>query len=121
MGDTVKASQPSSVMPTVCSNWAERDRSRVTAVQPSDSILTCGLPRLIIGSMVNSIPGFSCDAFARLAVMQDIRAVVKNLPQTVTAKIAHDAAALPFGIGLDGRADVAGRAAGPGRRDAAHQ
>ena len=40
VGDRVKISQPVSVTPTVCSNWAESDRSRVTAVQPSDKIFT---------------------------------------------------------------------------------
>ena len=55
----VNTSQPVSVTPTVCSNWAESSRSRVTAVQPSGRIFTCGLPRLIIGSMVKSMPGSS--------------------------------------------------------------
>ena len=31
---------PLSVTPTACSNWADSERSRVTAVQPSDRILT---------------------------------------------------------------------------------
>ena len=34
-GESVKISQPVSVTPTVCSNCAESERSRVTAVQPS--------------------------------------------------------------------------------------
>src|SRR5690606_29180234 len=55
-GDNVKISHPSSVTPTVCSYCAERERSRVTAVQPSDRTFTCGRPRLIIGSMVKIIP-----------------------------------------------------------------
>ena len=40
VGERVKISQPVSVTPTVCSNWADSDRSRVTAVQPSDRIFT---------------------------------------------------------------------------------
>src|SRR5262249_38268247 len=59
LGDRVKISTPVSVTPTVCSNWADSERSRVTAVQPSDSTFTCGRPRLIIGSTVNSMPGLS--------------------------------------------------------------
>ena len=43
--------------PTVCSNWAERERSLVTVVQPSLRIFTAWPPALIIGSMVNSMPG----------------------------------------------------------------
>src|SRR5262245_48804716 len=57
--DSVKISTPSAVTPTECSNCADSERSRVTAVQPSDRIFTCGLPRLIIGSMVKNMPGFS--------------------------------------------------------------
>src|SRR5207245_11620308 len=58
-GDSVKISTPPSVTATVCSNWAESERSRVTAVQPSDSTFTCGRPRLIIGSTVKNMPGRS--------------------------------------------------------------
>jgi len=50
---------PLSVTPTVCSNWADSERSRVTAVQPSDSTFTCGRPILIIGSTVKNMPGLS--------------------------------------------------------------
>src|SRR3979409_2372057 len=56
--DSVKISTPLPVTPTECSNCADSERSRVTAVQPSDRILTCGLPRLIIGSLVKKMPGF---------------------------------------------------------------
>src|SRR5258708_4494854 len=58
-GDTGKIPTPSALTPTECSNCADSERSRVTAVQPSDRIFTCGLPRLIIGSMVKNMPGFS--------------------------------------------------------------
>src|SRR5690606_12910389 len=57
VGEFVKISMPSPVTPIVCSNWAESERSRVPAVQPSDSSFTCGRPRLIIGSTVKIIPG----------------------------------------------------------------
>src|SRR5680860_1355776 len=39
----------------------------------------------------------------------------------MAAEIAHHAAAFAFGIGLDGRADVAGRGAGAHRGYPAHQ
>src|ERR1700682_5697691 len=56
--DSVKISTPWAVTPTECSNCADSERSRVTAVQPSDRILTCGLPRLIIRSRGEEMPGF---------------------------------------------------------------
>ena len=59
LGELVKISQPALVTPMVCSNWADSERSRVTAVQPSDSTFTCGRPRLIIGSTVKNMPGRS--------------------------------------------------------------
>src|SRR6201989_166904 len=49
--DSVKISTPVAVTPTECSNCADSERSRVTAVQPSERIFTCGLARLIIGSV----------------------------------------------------------------------
>src|SRR3546814_18646698 len=64
-GLAVKISQPSSVIPMLCSNWAASERSRVTAVQPSASILTAYLPVLIIGSIVNNKPGFSSGQIGR--------------------------------------------------------
>jgi hypothetical protein len=41
----------------VCSNCAVRRRSTVTAVQPSLQSWCCHAPMVIIGSMVNVIPG----------------------------------------------------------------
>ena len=42
---------------TVGSNWAVRRPSAVTAVQPSSHILCCQVPSVIIGSIVNVMPG----------------------------------------------------------------
>src|SRR6266852_988549 len=58
-GDNVKISTPESMTPTVCSNCADSERSRVTAVQPSDNTFTWARPRLIMGSTVNSMPGLN--------------------------------------------------------------
>ena len=58
-GDRVKISQPEAVIPTECSNCAESDLSRVTAVQSSASTLVSALPRFTIGSMVKNMPGSS--------------------------------------------------------------
>ena len=43
----------------VCSNWAESEPSAVTAVHRSSRTRSSLRPRLIIGSMVNTIPGTS--------------------------------------------------------------
>ena len=48
-----------SVTSTVCSNWAERDPSAVTTVQPSSRRLVGQPPALIMGSMVKTMPGTS--------------------------------------------------------------
>jgi hypothetical protein len=53
----VKISQPSSVTSSVCSNCAVLLPSLVTLVQSSGHVLSRQLPRLIIGSIVNVIPG----------------------------------------------------------------
>jgi hypothetical protein len=58
-GERVKISTPVSVTPTECSNWAESERSLVTAVQSSSSTLVSGRPRLIMGSTVKNMPGSS--------------------------------------------------------------
>ena len=59
-------STPSSVTPTECSHWADRDLSRVTAVQPSDSTFTCGLPRFTIGSTLKAGMFFTVEPMVNL-------------------------------------------------------
>mmetsp|Transcript_46110 Transcript_46110/g.96832 ORF Transcript_46110/g.96832 Transcript_46110/m.96832 type:complete len:90 (-) Transcript_46110:415-684(-) len=58
-GGNVKISTPVSVINTVCSNCAARPPSCVTTVQLSDHSWHSALPSVIIGSMVNIIPGRS--------------------------------------------------------------
>ena len=53
----MKTWHPFSVIPMVCSNWADRDLSFVTAVHPSCRILTSFLPALTMGSIVKNMPG----------------------------------------------------------------
>ena len=53
----MSTSHPSRVTSTVCSNCAVREPSDVTAVHPSGQITGSMLPIVIIGSMVNVIPG----------------------------------------------------------------
>ena len=59
--------------------------------------------------------------FTGLAIMEDVRPVMEDLPQTMAAEIAYHATALPFGIGLNGRTNIAGCCAGLNRCHAAHQ
>src|SRR5581483_2335165 len=54
---TVRISAPSSVTTMVCSNWAVRRPSTVTAVQPSSQMRVRHVPAVIMGSMVKTIPG----------------------------------------------------------------
>ena len=56
----VKISSPVSVIKNVCSHCAEGNSSSVMTVQPSAlSTKTFHVPVLIIGSMVNTMPGTS--------------------------------------------------------------
>ena len=52
-----EAAAPVPVTRTVCSNCAVREPSAVTAVQPSSQMTGSMLPIVIMGSMVNVIPG----------------------------------------------------------------
>jgi hypothetical protein len=98
------------VTPTVCSNWADSERSRVTAVQPSESTFTCGRPRLIIGSMVKNMPGLSTMPSPG-ADMHDVRLVVEQ-PAEPWPQKSRTTLVLRLDEGLDGGADVAGGAPG---------
>ncbi len=113
LGLLVKISQPSSVMPIECSNCAESERSRVTAVQPSSSSFTSGRPMLIIGSTVKNMPGRSSGPVPAAADMDDFGRVVEDLAEAVPAEIADHAVAMLLGMVLDGMGDVAEMVAGP--------
>ena len=52
----VRTSQPSAVTTRVCSNWAVRRRSTVTAVHPSSQRSCSHAPTVIIGSIVKVMP-----------------------------------------------------------------
>src|SRR5712691_849912 len=56
----VNTSGSPSVTATVCSKWAARLPSFVTAVHPSSRILTSQLPIVTIGSIASTMPGRSC-------------------------------------------------------------
>src|SRR6185436_2230700 len=55
----VRIHGPFTVTATVCSKCADRLPSRVTAVQPSPSTFTAGLPAFTIGSIASTIPSAS--------------------------------------------------------------
>src|SRR5438445_9869605 len=59
-GFRVSTSGPLSVTAIVCSKWAARLPSLVTAVHPSSRILTSQLPIVTIGSIASTMPGRSC-------------------------------------------------------------
>ncbi len=50
---------PNAVTATESSKWAERLRSRVTAVQPSARTSTSARPTFTMGSMARHMPGTS--------------------------------------------------------------
>src|SRR5262249_867346 len=56
----VSTSGPDSVIAMVCSKWAAKLPSFVTAVQPSSRIRTSQLPIVTIGSSASTMPGRSC-------------------------------------------------------------
>src|SRR6476619_1978488 len=55
----VRIHAPPAVIATVCSKCADRLLSRVTAVQPSDSTFTAGLPAFTMGSIASTMPSAS--------------------------------------------------------------
>src|SRR5712671_6482138 len=59
-------------------------------------------------------------ALAPSSDMDDIGLVMEQPAEPMTAEVADHAHVLGFHEGLDGGPDVAGAAAGPDRRDAAH-
>ena len=90
----------------------------MTAVQPSSSSFTPGLPMLIIGSIGEEHAGPKLGAGAGAAGMDDLGRVVEQPAEAVAAEIADDAVAVLLGMGLDGVADVAEMIAGPRLLDA---
>ena len=74
----------------VCSNCADNDLSRVTAVQPSSKILVSYRPAFTMGSMVKIMPGLQHQAFARFAKVHHVGRLMKHFTNAVAAEITHD-------------------------------
>ena len=102
----------------VCSNWALRLPSLVTAVQPSSHTYRSGEPSVIIGSMVKVMPGSSTVSARGVEVVQDLQPAVELLADAVADELAHDAEPAGGGVVLDGPADVVDVGAGAHRGDA---
>ena len=104
----MNTSQPSSVTPMVCSNWADSCRSAGDRGPAVRQHLYMRLAQIDHRLDREQHARLQHGAFAGLAIMQDVRAVVEHLPQPVAAEITHDGTALALGIGLDRFADVPG-------------
>ena len=117
----MKISRPVSVMPIECSNWAESERSRVTAVQPSSSTFTSARPMLIIGSTVKIMPGLSSGPVPGRPAWTTSGLSWKSAADAVAAEVAHNAVAVGLRVALDGVGDVAEVVAGLGLLEAEHQ
>ena len=100
-GEKVNTSTPFGVTPTVCSNCADSERSRVTAVQPSDKHLHVRAAEIDHRLDREEHARLEHDAFAGPADMHDVRLVVEQAAEPVAAEIAHHAHVLRFDIGLD--------------------
>jgi hypothetical protein len=104
---SVNTSKPVGVIRMVCSNCADNLLSTVRAVQPSDlSIKVDARPWLIMGSIVNIMPGFIFGPFVAtrgMVNLWDLRETA-NLP--VTAKLIHHAVPFCFGVTADYKTDV---------------
>ena len=108
-------------MPIECSNWAESERSRVTAVQPSSSSFTSGAADVDHRLDGEEHAGLELGPGAGAAGMDDFGAVVEQPADAVAAEIADDAVAVAFGVALDRVGDVAEPVAGPRLLEAEHQ
>ena len=93
-------------MAMVCSKWADSEPSAVTTPHPSSSTLVLCVPTLTMGSMANTMPGFSFGPFARVAVVRDTRLLVHGGADGVTFVPTHDRVTGVFRDHLHGVADV---------------
>ena len=74
---------------TVCSHWADSERSLVTMVQPSPRDLMSFLPRVDHGLDGEDHAWLEFFQGARAAVVQHLRLFVELLANAVTAELAH--------------------------------
>ena len=74
----------------VCSKCAEGRPSSVTTVHPSSRTFTFSLPRLIIGSIAITKPGFTLRPLATLDVVQYRRIFMEGAADAMATKLADD-------------------------------
>ena len=97
---------PSRVTTTVCSKCADRLPSRVTAVQPSDSTFTAGLPAFTIGSIASTMPFRQPRPASGRPVVGNLRLLVQRRADAVTDELAHHRKPVRLDVLLHRRADV---------------
>ena len=98
-------------MRKVCSHWALGFSSPVITSQPyssSASMNTFHVPMLIMGSMVNTMPGTSRQHVrASVAEVHHLGLLVELKPHAVAAQVAHHPVVVFLGVLLYGVAYVA--------------
>ena len=102
----VRIHGPSAVTATVCSKCADRLPSRVTAVQPSASTFTAGLPGVHHRLDREHHPLGQPRPAARLAVVRHLRLLVHPLPDAVADELAHHRKPVRLDVLLHRVADV---------------
>ena len=107
-------------MPMECSNCADSDLSRVTAVIRRREFCL-GAAGIDHWFDCEDHAGFQGQATTGCAEMQDCRSTMERLPQPMTGEVAHDGKPFGFGMALDGMPDIAKRVSGPCRLDPEHQ
>ena len=96
----------SRVTTTVCSKCADRLPSRVTAVHPSPSTFTAGLPKFTIGSIASTMPSASRGPRPADAVVRNLRLLVELRADPVADELAHHRKPVRLDVRLHRRADV---------------
>ena len=91
--------------------------SAATAVQPSSSTITSGLPAFTMGSMAITMPAFQLHALARFAKVRHLRILVHVNPDAVAHKIPHHRKPFTLNHSLHRGAYIAQSCPRPNRRN----
>ena len=95
--------------------------SSVTAVHPSSSTRTSGLPMFTIGSMAITMPGLQLHAPARFSEVRHLRIFVHVNPDAMSHKIPNHRKPFGFHHALYGSANIAQRRSRLYRSDSCFQ
>ena len=110
---SVSTRHPSPVTTTVCSKCADRAPSFVTAVQPSASTFTAGLPAFTIGSIASDHALRQPRTASRGPVVRNLRLLVQRRADAVADELADHRKPLRLDVLLHRGADVRHPGAGP--------